>query len=58
MAVHRIDVPYETDDQNALEQKMRELDKKGEKINFVQYFCVAPTSTFLIQTTGGRSERS
>ncbi len=55
MAVHRLNVPYAIADQDALEAAMRELDKAGQKVNFVQYFCVAPQATFLIQTTGGSS---
>lgn len=54
MAVHRINVPYDVDDQDALEGAIRELDKAGQRVNFVQYFCVAPQSTFLLQTNGGR----
>lgn len=50
---HLIKVPYETDDAQALTDAIAGLEKAGENVLGFQYFCVAPTASFVILTAAG-----
>lgn len=52
VAVHRLRSVYDIPDDQALYDRLREIEAKGEKITSVQYFAVGPISSFVIVTSG------